>query len=299
MRTRWIALLLVVALLAATGAALAQTMRTPSAGLPAQARVLQGERIMLNGKQVTTEAPPLMHGTTMMVPAQPIFRALNVTPTWSTANRTLTARVRGQQIMLKEGDRNARLGRGAHQLSVAPFRYRNQLYVPLNFMGQALQARTSHDTRNKRVIINTQSQAAGQPANVHPLAGTSILVNGRRLATSAPPVTQANAVMVPAQPVLRELNAKPSWNAGARRLTATHNGQSMTFTAGSRNAMVGSRRVQLSQAPFVYRNELYLPVTEVGRLFGTRVAYQARARQIVINSLTGRTTAQQPTRPSG
>ncbi len=322
MRTRLMTLALITSVLLLATAAFARQSGTgysqPSASqsrmsMPqgsmhmSRPTVASNVKIMVDGKMMRPPTPPLMMNGHVLLPMRSVFEQLGANVNWNASRHEVMATKGDRRMMLRVGDRNAEVNGKMMALDSAPMMYRNNVYVPLRAVSEALGANVAYNSSRREVAITTSRPVVaapamprhaamppepdiGLPASAKPIQGATILVDGKKLSATDEPVMIGNTVMVPAQAVLQDLNARPNWNAQQHRLTATYSGQRISVIAGNRSAMIGNRTERLSETPFVYRNQVYVPLDFIGRAVGGTATWEASRKEVVINTQARRAT---------
>ena len=111
--------------------------------------------IVFDGRTVASEVPPVIVGTSTMVPLRTIFETLGTDVSWDGATQTVTGRKAGNEISLAVGSMTARIN-GVRRTLEQPAQIQGgRTMVPLRFVGEALGAEVGWDARRQTVVINS------------------------------------------------------------------------------------------------------------------------------------------------
>jgi hypothetical protein len=103
-------------------------------------------RLEIGGQQVNLDPPPLIIGDRVLVPVRGVFEQLGATLAWEdpATHAVIVSRAvpagGGTQIRLIAGSRVAYINDSPVTLDVAPIIFTGRTFVPLRFVGEALQA---------------------------------------------------------------------------------------------------------------------------------------------------------------
>lgn len=143
MRSKFLALSLAMCI------ALAAVLWPSSAGAAAPIRVL------LNGRPLAFDVPPVLEQGRTLVPFRAIGEALGVTVSWDNARRAVSA-VRGSLVVeLVVGSRTATVGAQTVTLDVPAVIRQGRTLVPLRFFSQAFGAQVGWNEATRTVTITT------------------------------------------------------------------------------------------------------------------------------------------------
>ena len=109
-------------------------------------------------------------------------------------------------------------------------------------------------------------------------------INGRVVVSDPPPIIQNGSVLVPLRGVLENLGAKLNYNATSRGITVEQGGNKALLVVGSRDAIIGTKTLQLSAAPQAIGRSTYVPLRSLAELFGFSVQWIAATRTVAIGS---------------
>lgn len=112
-------------------------------------------RVLLNGRPLNFDVPPVVEGGRTLVPFRAIGEALGVTVHWDNARRLVRAERGSLVVELKIGSRTASVGGSTVPLDVPAVVRQNRTLVPLRFFSQAFGARVGWDNATRTVTIST------------------------------------------------------------------------------------------------------------------------------------------------
>lgn len=172
MQLRWIAAALLAALFLLAG--------------PARPALTADILVIVDGRAVALDTPPLVQQGRLLVPYRGIAAALQGEVSWDAAAGRVVAMRAGRQVELTVGRATALIDGRARALDAAPLIYAGRVYVPLRFVGEALGADVHWDPAYRAAVVTTaESQLSGSDpsavaALVRALGGeTSLSLNGR------------------------------------------------------------------------------------------------------------------------
>lgn len=159
---------------------------------PMSTAASSGIRLVVDGRPLAVDPPPLLVDGRVLLPLRAVGEALGAEVAWDARTRAVTVR-RGDRVARMMVDRRlACLGEGcteAHLLDVPPLLRDGRTRVPLRFAALALGARVTWDASARTVSVDT---AAGPAPEVLPLRlaqpepGTRISGSLRLAASLAP-----------------------------------------------------------------------------------------------------------------
>jgi len=130
--------------------------------------------------------------------------------------------------------------------------------------------------------------AASRPA--------SVTVDGQRISSDVPPVTQAHEAFVPLRAVAQGLGADMDYDAKTDTIELVRGNEVLRMRIGDTHATLNGKPVTLGHAPFEVRGRTMVGLGLVARAFGSKVRYdrsQANIDVVTSGALGG--SAQQET----
>lgn len=115
--------------------------------------------VIIEGKPVLFESPPLIEEGTTLVPFRPVFEALGLTVSWDGDTQTVTGKSDNLLVRLQIGNVNAERNGTASVLPLAPRLINNNTYVPLRFIGEATGRLVKWDQEKLTVTIDAPPPA--------------------------------------------------------------------------------------------------------------------------------------------
>lgn len=112
--------------------------------------------VHLNGERMTFQAPPIRQNGSVMVPFRAIFEALGLKVEWDSKTQTIKGSKPGALIKLKLGSTTAEINGNQKKLTVAPTNIKGSTYVPLRFIGEAVDAKVNWLAEIQTVTISTK-----------------------------------------------------------------------------------------------------------------------------------------------
>ncbi|WP_308636372.1 stalk domain-containing protein [Paenibacillus silvisoli] len=117
-------------------------------------------------------------------------------------------------------------------------------------------------------------------------ADASLTVNGQKKTFEPSMMTASNRMLVPLRFLLDQVGAKTGYNAQTKQITVTYGDRSFTLKEGAAFAQAsgGGEQTPLSFAPVVLSGSLYVPVGDIGKLLGIKVAWNAGTRTVEVST---------------
>ncbi|GAA0136117.1 hypothetical protein YSY43_29580 [Paenibacillus sp. YSY-4.3] len=122
--------------------------------------------VLLNGEIVKFQVPPIQQNGSVLVPFRAIFEALGLMVDWDSKTQTITGSKSGTFIKLKVGSTTAKINGKQKELTVAPFTIKGSTYVPLRFIGEAVDAKVNWLAEIQAVTIFTKQPFATKDKKV-------------------------------------------------------------------------------------------------------------------------------------
>jgi hypothetical protein len=108
--------------------------------------------VIVDGRVMTFDQPPVMRASRVFVPMRAIFERLGATVVY--ANGQINAQGRGRSVHLTIGSTDAIINGNHTTLDVAPFTIAGRTEVPLRFVSNSLGAGVQWDPNSSTVYIN-------------------------------------------------------------------------------------------------------------------------------------------------
>jgi hypothetical protein len=112
--------------------------------------------VLLNRQIVDFDVPPRVEGGIPLTPFRHLLESAGGEVRWAHDTKTVQAFADGQGIVLRIGDRIARIGDRDLRLELAPFIERGRTIVPLSFIGEALRVEVDYDPATGHVLIRSR-----------------------------------------------------------------------------------------------------------------------------------------------
>lgn len=127
---------------------------------PATASAATGSsspRVILNGKLLNFEVPPIIENGRTMVPVRSIFEAMGANVDWNAASRVVTGSKGSISVILPINSRTPNVNGNVCNLDVPSRLVNNRTLAPLRFVGEAFGGRVSWDSNTQTIYINNAS----------------------------------------------------------------------------------------------------------------------------------------------
>lgn len=125
--------------------------------LPANAASSAAPKVILNGKQLTFEVPPVIENGRTLVPVRTIFESMGAEVGWNAVSRTVTAHKGAIDVNMPINSTTPKVNGNVNKLDVAPKIVNSRTLAPLRFVGEAFGGRVSWDEESRTIYINNKS----------------------------------------------------------------------------------------------------------------------------------------------
>ncbi|MFM9329455.1 stalk domain-containing protein [Paenibacillus mesotrionivorans] len=124
--------------------------------------------VILNGKEVVFPAPPRIENGTTLVPFRALFEAVEMEVLWDGETQTITAEGNQEKLQLRIGDDNATNNGQTVELEISPQLIEGIAYVPLRFVGEALDYLVDFQQSEGSASIHLRTSALRLPLSRDP-----------------------------------------------------------------------------------------------------------------------------------
>lgn len=114
--------------------------------------------VVMDGKTLEFDVPPISANGRTMVPLRTIFEALGAKVEWDGATKTITGTKDKTVIVLKLDSKTAKVNGKTVVLDAAPLSIKGRTLVPVRFISESLGANVEWDGKTKTVIITSQAE---------------------------------------------------------------------------------------------------------------------------------------------
>ncbi|MBV9736675.1 MAG: copper amine oxidase N-terminal domain-containing protein [Candidatus Eremiobacteraeota bacterium] len=118
--------------------------------------------------------------------------------------------------------------------------------------------------------------AFSRPVEVH--------VDGQKIVTDVPPVTQNQEVFVPLRAVAEALGADTRFEPKENSIEIVRGSQTLEFKVGSTKATLNNAPMTLHHAPFRVRGRVMVGLRSVALAFGVKTRYNRRTARIDVDT---------------
>lgn len=118
--------------------------------------------VLVDGKTLSMDSPPVQENGRVLVPLRAIFEAIGASVGWDQKTSTITAKKGDTTVVLKLGEKNAKVGATTVTLDVpARLGAGNRTLVPVRFVGEAFGGNVNWDGAARRVTVSTPKDLEG------------------------------------------------------------------------------------------------------------------------------------------
>ncbi|MET3291684.1 UNVERIFIED_CONTAM: N-acetylmuramoyl-L-alanine amidase [Brevibacillus sp. OAP136] len=153
----------------------------PGLAMAAPAQAQDQLKLMVEGKSVDADVPPVIDQGRTLVPVRVVAEQLGATVTWDDVSRSATI-VRGQTTLELTLDRKAARKNGKDvQLDTAPKVHNGRMLLPLRFVSESLGLTVGWEEATRTVIVNSPQTVSvngtglAAASNVYVIDGTAFV----------------------------------------------------------------------------------------------------------------------------
>jgi hypothetical protein len=150
---------------------------------------------------------------------------------------------------------------------------------------------------SRRVVVTTAVLATVAAAAMAISRPTSLTVDGQRILSDVPPVTQARDAFVPLRAVADGLGADMDYDAKTQTVQLSRGGDVLRMRLGEAQATLNGKPLTLAHAPFEVRGRTMVGLGVIARAFGSQVRYDSTHANIDVvtpGSIAGSTGQDAP-----
>jgi len=139
-------------------------------------------------------------------------------------------------------------------------------------------------TDRLRVVVALVAVFVVVPVVVGQAQAISVLVDGQRLITSAPPLESGGRIMVGMRDIFERLGAEVKWNAANQQITATRGMRTIVLWIGQPYSTVDGAMLPLDVPPQLINGSTYVPVRFPSEALGANVTWMSATRTVMIST---------------
>lgn len=124
--------------------------------------------VILDGQEVVFPSAPRMEDGTTLVPFRALFEAVEMTVVWDEDTQTITAESTDKKLQLRIGSAAAQANGQTVQLDTPPQLIEGVAYVPLRFVGEALDYLVDYQTNDTSIRITLRTSSLRLPLSRDP-----------------------------------------------------------------------------------------------------------------------------------
>lgn len=113
-------------------------------------------KVLLNGKYLTFDQPPINRNSRILVPMRGIFEALGADVQWDNDLRKVTGILGDRKVQLVIGEKTAYINDNPISLDVPAIIVNSRTMVPVRFISESLNANVDWDAKTNTAIIVTK-----------------------------------------------------------------------------------------------------------------------------------------------
>jgi hypothetical protein len=150
---------------------------------------------------------------------------------------------------------------------------------------------------SRRVVLVTSALATVASLAIALSTPASLTVDGQRVLSDVPPVTQAHEAFVPLRAVAAALGADTNFDPRTGNVELIRGEDVLRMRVGDTHATLRGKRVVLSHAPFEVRGRTMVALGFIARAFGSKVRYDGMNAHIDVISAGAPDAGAQQTEP--
>ncbi len=137
----------------------------PSMASASEDNPLSPPQVILNGKQLDFEVPPIIENNRILVPLRAIFESMGATVNWNSKTYVVTARQGDIEVILPLNSDTATVNGQAYHLEVPSKIVNNRTLAPLRFVGEAFGAEVTWDNDTRCIYIKSSEATPTPPVS--------------------------------------------------------------------------------------------------------------------------------------
>lgn len=260
-------------------------------------------KVIIDGKAVAFDQPPVSINGRTLVPLRAIFEALGATVYWSEEVKCATA-VRGKTTIYvwlgkKNADINVDNSKSMPEIKNVPLdvpaqSIKGYTMVPLRFVGEALGCSVDWNGTTKTVTITSKEQAAStqnaatSSTEQNVSGDIKIFVDNTQVEFDQAPIVVNDVVFAQAGTLLRALHVYNfEFNSVSQILTAFNGLTSLKYQVDSTKARVNFKYYDLFAAPRIENSYVMIPVEFTANTYGAAVKYDTASNSVYITLEVG------------
>ncbi|MNO12430.1 hypothetical protein D3C76_20400 [compost metagenome] len=130
--------------------------------------------------------------------------------------------------------------------------------------------------------LNSGQATAQSSSQAKQSQSISIFVQGSTYTFQSQPYMHRGTVFVPLREVSNALNAAVTWNSANKEITVIQPSQHIVLTLGKSKAIRNNKKLQLTAAPMMRNNQVYVSIRAVSQLLQAKVNWNSGAKEVDI-----------------
>jgi hypothetical protein len=126
---------------------------------------------------------------------------------------------------------------------------------------------------SRRLVVSTAVVATVASISLALSRPASLTIDGQRIISDVPPVTQAREAFVPLRAVAEGLGADTNYDPKTDTVELVRGNDVLRMRLGDVHATMNGKKMTLHQAPFAVRGRTMVGLGVVAQAFGSRVRY--------------------------
>lgn len=123
-------------------------------------------KVILDGRQLTFDVPPIIENDRTLVPLRAIFEAMGATVNWDNNTRTVTAVKGSTTVVLTIGSTRPTVNGQVVPLDVPAKIKNDRTLAPLRFVGEAFGGQVDWDNTTRTITITSPTNSGATPTSV-------------------------------------------------------------------------------------------------------------------------------------
>lgn len=215
--------------------------------------------IIINGKALQTDVPPIMVQNRILVPFRAIAQSTGANVHWDATTRRVIVQKNKKTIILQVQSRAATINGQSVTLDVPPIIYKGRTFVPVRFVSEALDANVQWTGQEVRISWNALQRST-----------FSVYVNQTKIESHA--MTDGVYTYIPLKQLLTAIDVNVDWIETNETMTVRLSHGQMMITAGKREVIVDNHEMITPLAPIRVNDEWYVSASWVMSIFGAQMS---------------------------
>jgi Zinc carboxypeptidase/Copper amine oxidase N-terminal domain len=261
--------------------------------------------VNINGKEMDFDQPAVLMNYRTMVPVRGVFEQVGASLTWNNTTKTAVIKKDDTVVSMTVGKSTATVNGETRTLDAPATIINSRTMIPLRFVGEAIGATIKWDSASRTAYISTSDQVE-EPEEEEPEEEpssneetiVSLMMDDQLMSIQPAARIQDSTTIAPLTDLLKDHNAQYEWQG--KSLRVTFEGNDMTVTKGSDQAVVNGESITLPTNVNIIEGTTMIPVSLVSPLLQWELTWDGPNKTLLINTINNevKTTATEENNPA-